>query len=36
VSLTFHAPFDEADLAFSVHKLQGRTVMMDLYVMEED
>jgi hypothetical protein len=34
--MTFHATFDQADTAFSVHKLQGKTVMMDLYVMEEE
>ena len=36
VSLTFHVGFKLADEAFKVHKFQGKTVVLDIYVIEED
>jgi hypothetical protein len=36
VSVVFHAKFEEADTAFSVHHLQGKTVRLDIYEVEDD
>jgi hypothetical protein len=36
VSITLHVPSQQADQAFGLHKLQGKTVTLDIYLMEED
>jgi hypothetical protein len=36
VSLTLHVSSQQADEAFKMHRLQGQTVTLDVYEMEED
>lgn len=36
VSITLHVKSQESDEAFKIHKLMGQTVMLDVYVKDED
>ncbi len=36
VSVNFHVKFELADEAFKVHRLQGKSVIIDIYEIEED
>ena len=35
VSLTFHVPYENADTAFSVHKMRGTTIRLEIYSEDE-
>jgi hypothetical protein len=35
VSMVFHVPYDYWDKAFEVHKMQGKSVRLEIYVEEE-
>ncbi len=36
VSITFHVPSQQADEAFTLHKMSGKTVALDIYLMEDE
>jgi len=35
LSVTFHIPFESAETAFEIHKMQSKAVRLDIYLEEE-